>query len=78
MNTTVMAQAFQEGAGFSAQNFTALILSTITLFAVIWAVILMIGWLELYKSVDDPSSFLMTRLTLLAFILTILIAMVGA
>jgi len=77
MNTSAMAQAFQEGAGFSGQNFTTLILCLIAIFAVVWAVILIIGWMELYKQVEDPSSFIILRLTFLTFILTILIGMIG-
>lgn len=72
-----MSAAFEAGAGFSGQNFTYFILCLIGVLAVAWSIIIINGWLGLYKSADDPMTFLLNRLGWLALLWSLLIALIG-
>lgn len=74
----VMAQAFQAGAGFGASEFSDFTVAMIAVCALIWATILVIGWLRSYRHQRNPADYLITRLIALAIILSLIFSVLGS
>ncbi len=78
LDLNVSRQAFQAGSGFSAAGVTDFILVLIGVMAIIWAIILLIGWFQAYKQQENPAEFLLLRLTFLLAFVTFLFALLGS
>ena len=74
----LMSQAFSDAAGFSGSNFTYFILCMIGIIAMAWGLIMVNGWLSLYRQLPEPGSFLISRLIWLSFVFVVLIILIGS
>ncbi len=75
---SVMTQAFTNAAGFSGESFTLLMLGMIGVLALAWGLIMVLGWLSVYSEQGHPPSYLFYRITFLAFILVMIIILIGS
>jgi len=76
-NSAVMAQAFQTAAGFSGDNFSLLVRCMIGIFAIFWAMLMILGWMGNLRMQSHPGEYLLTRLTLLAMTLVLVVILIG-
>lgn len=78
IDSGMMASAFEVGAGFSAERLSFFMATLLAIIAVVWAMILLVGWLEGAQKAPSMSRYLTMRLAALGFLFTLLMAMLGS
>lgn len=74
IDTELMASAFQSGAGFSALESRAFVTTLILLIALIWGMVMIVGWHQGLREARSRAEYVVMRILLLGMLLTVVTA----